>query len=76
MKLKPIQALKLIDFLNNLGFDILRQKGSHVFLKHPDGRTTVIPVHKGEEIGRGLLLKILADVKITRKNFIEMLNKK
>ena len=71
MKLKPIQALKLIDFLNNLGFEILKQKGSHVFLKHPDGRTTVIPVNKGEEIGRGSLLKILADIKITRKNSLE-----
>ncbi len=35
------------------GFQVLRQRGSHVYLKHSDGRATVVPVHKGESVGRG-----------------------
>jgi len=42
-------------------------------LKHSDGRTTVVPVHKGEEIGRGLLKKIIKDVKLTREEFLKLL---
>jgi len=59
MKLKPVASEKLIRALEKIGFAEARQKGSHVFLKHPDGRATVVPVHKGEEIGRGLLRKII-----------------
>ncbi len=50
----------------------MRQKGGHVFLKHPDGRTTVVPVHRGEEIGRGLLRKIIKDTRLTREEFLEL----
>lgn len=44
-----------IKSLRKLGFEVIRMKGSHHFLRHPDGRSTVIPVHRGETIGRGLL---------------------
>ncbi|MHB8384362.1 MAG: type II toxin-antitoxin system HicA family toxin [Candidatus Binataceae bacterium] len=30
-----------------MGFVAARQKGSHVFFKHPDGRTTTVPRHRG-----------------------------
>ncbi|MFP4472099.1 MAG: type II toxin-antitoxin system HicA family toxin [Bacteroidales bacterium] len=46
------------------GFVIMRIRGSHYILKHDDGRQTVIPVHKGEIIGPGLLNKIQKDVEI------------
>lgn len=52
--------------LQQLGFELLRVKGSHHFLRHPDGRTTVVPVHAGEVIGPGLLSKILRDTKLTK----------
>lgn len=39
-------------------------KGSHHFLKHSDGRVTVVPVHGRETIGPGLLNKILRDCDI------------
>ena len=70
MKLKPLPSEKIIKALQNLGFKIIRQKGSHVFLQHPDGRTTVVPVHKGEDIGRGLLRKIIKDAKVTKEEFM------
>ena len=52
--------------LRRLGFQTLRIKGSHHYLQHPDGRSTVIPVHSGEDIGPGLLGKVLRDTKVSR----------
>lgn len=51
----------------------MRQRGSHVILKHDDGRLTVIPVHRGEEIGRGLLSKIIKDTGLTKEEFLKLL---
>jgi len=51
----------------------VRQKGSHVFLRQPDGRRTVVPVHAGETIGPGLFSKILRDVKLTKEEFYRLM---
>jgi len=73
-KLPILTAQELIKILKKIGFEIIRQKGSHVFLAHEDGRTTVVPVHPGEDIGRGLLRKIIKeDVKISIQDFQELL---
>jgi predicted RNase H-like HicB family nuclease len=48
-------------------------KGSHHFLQHPDGRCTVVPVHRGEAIGRGLLAQILRDCDVSREELQEQL---
>lgn len=70
MKLPLLTGKELIRILKKIGFETIRQEGSHVFLRHPDGRTTVVPVHSGEEIDRGLLNKIIKkDLKITREEF-------
>jgi predicted RNA binding protein YcfA (HicA-like mRNA interferase family) len=60
-----ITAQRLIKALRTLGFEVIRKKGSHHFLRHPDGRCTVVPVHRGETIGRGLLGQIMRDCEIT-----------
>jgi predicted RNA binding protein YcfA (HicA-like mRNA interferase family) len=52
-------GIQLIRALQRLGFEVVRVKGSHHFLRHPDGHTAVIPVHSGDTIGRGLLMRIL-----------------
>ena len=49
------------------GFEVVRVKGSHHFLQHADGRCTVVPIHKGETIGRGLLAQILRDCDLDRE---------
>ena len=68
-KLPQINAIKLIKILGKIGFEVIRQEGSHVFLRHKDGRTTVIPNHPGEKIDRGLLNKILKkDIQISRED--------
>jgi hypothetical protein len=64
----------LIAALRKVGFDVLRIKGSHHFLRHPDGRATVVPVHSGESIGPGLLAKILRDTEQTRDELEELLS--
>ena len=64
----------LISALQRAGFFVQRVKGSHHFLRHPDGRTTVVPVHSGETIGPGLLAKILRDVDLNRKQLDELLS--
>jgi len=71
-KLPLLTGKELIKILEKMGFKVIRQKGSHVFLRHSDGRTTVIPVHPGEEIDRGLLNKIIKkDLKISREEFMK-----
>jgi predicted RNA binding protein YcfA (HicA-like mRNA interferase family) len=55
----------LIRALERMGFCLLRKSpGSHWQFEHPDGRKTTVPVHKGRDIGPGLLRKILRDVEI------------
>ena len=55
--------------LRYLGFSFVRQKGSHAYFKHPDGRATVVPIHKGEDLGRGLIRAILRDVDLSPEEF-------
>ena len=56
--------------LFNLGFKKIRQKGSHVFYEHPDGRTTTVPYHSGRDLARPLVYEILREIKITPDEFI------
>jgi predicted RNA binding protein YcfA (HicA-like mRNA interferase family) len=59
--------------LEKAGFVVDRTRGSHVFLKHPDGRATAVPVHSGETLGPGLLRAILRDAKLSVDELIEFL---
>jgi predicted RNA binding protein YcfA (HicA-like mRNA interferase family) len=52
--------------LQKAGFVETRIKGSHHILTHPDGRTTVVPVHVGETIGPGLMAQILRDCEMSQ----------
>lgn len=67
-KLPAVTGRQLIKVLSAAGFQVIRTKGSHHFLRHPDGRVTVIPVHPGEIIGPGLLSKILRDCQLSRED--------
>lgn len=59
---------ELVALLKRAGFIVVRTRGSHSFLKHPDGRSTVVPTHAGETIGPGLLSKILRDCEMTKED--------
>ena len=71
-KLPVLKANKLVRALERAGFQIIRQRGSHVRMKHPDGRVVTVPVHPGQDIGRGLLRKILRDAELTREEFVAL----
>lgn len=71
--LPSITGKDLVGMLKKAGFQVMRAKGSHQFLRHEDGRTTVVPVHSGETIGPGLLSKILRDCEITREELQKLL---
>ena len=72
-RLRPVKPEILIKFLETKGFAKVRQRGSHIFFRHKDGRTATVPYHKGEEIGHGLLSKILRDIEISKEDFIKWL---
>ncbi|MFA4887270.1 MAG: type II toxin-antitoxin system HicA family toxin [Candidatus Nanoarchaeia archaeon] len=73
-QLPRFTAKELIKIIQHLGFEFDRQKGSHMTFKHPDGRITVIPNHPGEELGPGLLNKIIKEeLKITREEFMKLI---
>ncbi|NCQ83630.1 MAG: addiction module toxin, HicA family [Microcystis aeruginosa W13-18] len=59
--------------LEDVGFQSIRHKGSHLRLKHEDGRVVTVPVHRGKTVGKGLLLKILRDAELTQEEFIRLL---
>jgi predicted RNA binding protein YcfA (HicA-like mRNA interferase family) len=71
-RLPSISGKSLIKALRKVGFEEIRIKGSHHFVKHPDGRCTVVPVHGGESIGKGLLMQILKDCEISREHLPEL----
>ena len=72
-KFSAVTGKALIAALKDAGFLVQRVKGSHHFLRHPDRRTTVVPIHSGESLGPGLLAKILRDVELTRSELEELL---
>jgi predicted RNA binding protein YcfA (HicA-like mRNA interferase family) len=57
-RLKIIDARKMEKLLLKLGFEKVRQKGSHAFYKHLDGRTTTIPHHPGRNLARPLIKEV------------------
>jgi predicted RNA binding protein YcfA (HicA-like mRNA interferase family) len=59
--------------LRKLGFEAVRQKGSHVFYRHPDGRTTTVPHHKGRDLARPLIREILREVELSPEEFLREL---
>jgi predicted RNA binding protein YcfA (HicA-like mRNA interferase family) len=71
--LPRVTGKKLLAALKKAQFDVVRVRGSHHFLRHTDGRTTVVPVHAGETIGPGLLSKILRDCDLDRESLLKFL---
>ncbi len=69
-KLPRLTGAELAKVIEKLGFAYSHATGSHLVYKHSDGRRTTIPCHAGEEIGPGLLNKIIKkDLGISRKEF-------
>lgn len=72
-KLPIISGKEFIKFLESLGFVISRINGSHYRLKHPDGRVTTVPVHKNDDLPKGLLRKIIReDIELEVEQFVKL----
>jgi predicted RNA binding protein YcfA (HicA-like mRNA interferase family) len=65
-RLPTVSAEKILKILRAHGFEVARQSGSHVVLRHPDGRRVTVPVHHSRDLGRGLLRRIMKDANLTR----------
>jgi predicted RNA binding protein YcfA (HicA-like mRNA interferase family) len=75
-QLPVISGKALLKFLEAIGFVIVRVNGSHHRLKHPDSRVTTVPVHKNQDLPKGLLRKIIReDLELEPDAFIELWNK-
>jgi len=72
-RLGPVDARAMERVLQRLGFARVRQKGSHVFYRHPDGRTTTVPHHKGRDLAVPLVRAILADIQLSPAEFLDLL---
>ena len=68
-KLPVVKSKDLEKVLFKLGFNKVRQKGSHAFYRHNDGKCTVIPHHPGRDLSPILVLKILKEINLSREEF-------
>lgn len=64
-KLKIITASRMQKLLLRIGFKKVRQKGSHVFYQHADGRVTTVPFHKGRVLAHPLIREILREIELS-----------
>ncbi|WP_304353714.1 type II toxin-antitoxin system HicA family toxin [Brachyspira innocens] len=71
--LKDAKTIEKLLFL--LGFIKQRQKGSHTFYKHEDGRCTVIPFHSNKVISRPLMRKILNEINLDVEEYNNLIEK-
>ena len=75
-KQNVISGKELVKFLEGIGFVVVRINGSHHRMKHLDGRVTTIPVHKNEDLPKGLLRKIVReDLGMSLEHFEEIISK-
>ena len=65
--LKPREIVRLLE---KLGFGEVRQRGSHKQFRHPDGRATTVPFHKGRDVSPILLRQITKDIGLTIEEFL------
>lgn len=73
-RLRTLRSAELLKALARAGFERVRQRGSHVRLRHPDGRVVTVPEHGSQDIGRGLLRKILRDAELSIDDLLRLLD--
>ncbi|MEU3020714.1 type II toxin-antitoxin system HicA family toxin [Nocardiopsis sp. NPDC007018] len=72
----PVPALpgeQLVKILERAGFRRVRVRGSHHVLRHPDGRGTTVPAHRGRDLAKGTLRGILRDCDMTVEELRELM---
>ena len=64
-KTPVLKPREVVERLVSLGFLEIRQRGSHKQFRHPDGRCTTVPFHRGRDISPILLRQIAKDIGVT-----------
>ncbi len=73
----PITDAKTLEkLLFKLGFKAVRQKGSHVFYRHVDGRYTTLSPHPGKQLGRSLIKQILREIELSQQGYVDFVTGK
>lgn len=71
MSIPVLKPREVVSILEALGFMEVRQNGAHKQFRHPDGRGTTVPFHKGRDIAPPLLRKIARDISMTAEAFVQ-----
>ena len=66
-----LKPQEVVTILIQLGFQEVRQRGSHKQFRHTDGRGTTVPFHPGRDISPILLRQICKDIGLTIEEFIK-----
>lgn len=69
-RLPVLKPREVVAVLTSLGFEEIRQRGSHKQLRHPDGRQTTVPFHGCRDISPILLSRIIKDIGLTAEEFL------
>ncbi len=64
----PYKAREVLAKLQRAGFVVKRQSGSHVILRHTDGRQTYVAMHPGD-IPSGTFRAILRQAELSEEKF-------
>ena len=63
---------EVVRAFQNAGWNVVRQKGSHVCLEKPEHEATLtVPVHKGKDVKKGTLRNLIKDAEMTVDEFLE-----
>lgn len=72
-KLPRIDHTKLVRALEKAGFEKLRQRGSHLHLRHiSDKKRVTVPIHSNRTIPPGTLKAILRDADLSVDDFLKL----
>lgn len=66
-----LKPREVVSVLKSLGFEEIRQRGSHKQFRHSDGRVTTVPFHKGRDVSPILLRQIIKDIGLSIEEFLE-----
>jgi len=74
-RLPIVDSKTLEKILLKLGFTLVRQKGSHAFYRHANGKYTTLPHHPARDLGRSLIRRILKEINLSPEDFTDILKK-
>lgn len=72
-RIPSLRAREIIRAMEHLGFESIRQRGSHIRLRHPDGRRATVPDHGATEFRREFIMDLLKQAKIDTSDFLSVL---